>query len=103
MRVVRSPVLRASEATFLDLVHSVANLLGLGGSQHVVGIDHAFGFNEHAVMLLRKRNEVPYPKFKGFADLAWITTWRRCPTRPIGSRVGADVLFAMLSDYLTVR
>jgi hypothetical protein len=40
------------EATFLDLFHSVANLLGLGGGQHVVGIDQFFRFNEHAVILL---------------------------------------------------
>src|SRR6266704_331529 len=49
-----------------DLFESVPYFLRFGRSEHVVGINHALGLDEHAIVLLAKRHEVSLPKLHGF-------------------------------------
>ena len=44
--------------------------LRLGGSESVVGINQAFGLDEHAVLPLGERHKVPLPDVQGFEHLA---------------------------------
>src|SRR5205823_9236714 len=89
--------------TFLDLFHSVANFLGLGGVSTSSGSTTRLGLMSTPLLCFANATKSPSRMFRASKISRGITTWRRCPTRPIGSRVEADVLVAMLSDYLTVR
>src|SRR6202023_149859 len=55
----------------LDLLESVSHLLGLRRRQHVVGINHSFWFDEHAVLLLAEGHKIPFAKFEGLEHIPW--------------------------------
>jgi hypothetical protein len=64
---------KLGEGHELSLAHLPFGLLhesALFGRQYVIGIDHAPGRDEHAVLLLSERHEIPFPDVEGFEHLA---------------------------------
>src|SRR5436305_14734254 len=42
----------------------------LFGGKDVVGVDHTFGFDQNAVLLLGERHKVPFPDVQGVEDVS---------------------------------
>ncbi len=87
--------------TLACLFQALAEALCLFASEHVVGVDHALGFNENAVGLPTERHEVALMELERVEHLARDHHLAALPHASNLSVVAA--LVAMPLDYLTVR
>jgi addiction module RelB/DinJ family antitoxin len=94
------------ECNELSLAHLALGLFhqsALFGGEHIVGINHASGFDEYAILLFRERNKIPLLDVQGFEHMP-----RNDHLAPLAH--AANPLWGCCrfychttSDYLTVR
>jgi len=83
----------------LQLCFAAAHGFSLSGCQDGVIIHQTLRLDKYAILPLGERHKVALADIQASRISRGITTWRRCPTRPIFSREA--VLLTMLSDCLT--